>query len=301
MRGQPGAAGVVTNNLAALGAQHSVIGYIGRDGLGYTLKNALISTGADITRLVETGDRFTPTYTKPIMKEVNGVNNELNRIDIINRTSNPEALNEVLVTHLEDAMLTHDGILVVEQVKNDGFGVISPLLREALSRLAEQNPKKFILVDSRHFGSAYHKVSMKTNLNEVVRAFDDIDRLNNISLEDKVSASQKCLNFLWHKNQKPSFITLGEAGISGLEESRFFHHPGFVTEGPIDIVGAGDSVLAGIGLSLCAGATPSEAAYIGNLVGSIIVQQLGTTGVATQTEILHRHQEYQEQIKGFTQ
>ena len=74
-----------------------------------------------------------------------------------------------------------------------------------------------------------------------------------------------------------------------------FHHPGVQVEGPIDIVGAGDSVLAGIGLAMCAGATPAEAAYIGNLVGSITIQQLGTTGIATQADLLNRHYQYQKQ------
>ncbi len=55
---------------------------------------------------------------------------------------------------------------------------------------------------------------------------------------------------------------MGAGGITGTAKGQSFHHPGVQIEGPIDIVGAGDSVLAGIGLALCAGATPREAAYI---------------------------------------
>jgi bifunctional ADP-heptose synthase (sugar kinase/adenylyltransferase) len=50
-------------------------------------------------------------------------------------------------------------------------------------------------------------------------------------------------------------------------------------------------------LALCAGAMPREAAYIGNLVGSITIQQLGTTGIATQADILSSHYAYQKQLE----
>jgi rfaE bifunctional protein kinase chain/domain len=299
LRGQPGAAGVVTSNLAALGGQPSAFGFIGQDGFGYTLKNALALSGTDTTCLIETNDRFTPTYTKPIMKEVDGVSIELNRIDIINRTPNPPALNDLLVNHLEQALLTHDGILILEQVSKDGCGAVSPLLRDEVSKLAAQYPQKVILVDSRHFGLAYRNVALKTNLLEAISALHHIDEeFSIIDLNDKVAASLTCSKALWDTYQKPIFITLGEVGISGIDNGDFFHHPGFITAGPIDIVGAGDSVLAGIGLSLCAGASPKEAAYVGNLVGSVIVQQIGTTGLATQEDVRQRHVEYQNQLKG---
>jgi sugar/nucleoside kinase (ribokinase family) len=45
--------------------------------------------------------------------------------------------------------------------------------------------------------------------------------------------------------------------------------------------------------ALLAGATPVEAATIGNLVASITVQQLGTTGTASQAQVLGRWHETQ--------
>lgn len=299
IRGQPGAAGVVTNNLVALGADVSAIGYVGQDGYGYTLKNALSMTGVDTSRLVESKDRYTPTYIKPMMKEVDGFYNELNRIDVINRTPNPQVLNALLVEHFEQALLSHDAILLLEQVRTDGCGAISPLLRSALSQLAIQYPQKVILVDSRHYSFEYDNVSLKMNLPEAIKALDIItNKTKTIDLNDQVKASVQCLKTLWDQNKKPIFITLGKHGITCIDNNHTFHYPGFIQDGPIDVVGAGDSVLAGIGLALCAGANPEQAAYIGNLIGSITVQKIGTTGVATPEEILQRHQAYQNQLKG---
>ena len=299
LRGQPGAAGVVTNNLAALGAQHSVIAYVGQDGNGYTLKKALHEKGADTTHLVETDQRFTPTYIKPMMKELDAGNMELNRMDIINRSPNPESLNGTLVEHLKQAIRTHDGILVVEQVQQDGFGVLSPVLRETLSQLAREHQDKIVMVDSRHFASAYQAVSLKMNIHEAVRAVAKLDSSKAlIEPKNTISSAKLLVSILWEVHKRPVFITLGDQGVFGTDSGYEFHVPGYKITGPVDIVGAGDSVLAGIGLAMCAGTTAQEAAYIGNLVGSITVQQLGTTGIATQEDILRRHHEYQQQIRG---
>jgi sugar/nucleoside kinase (ribokinase family) len=61
--------------------------------------------------------------------------------------------------------------------------------------------------------------------------------------------------------------------------------------GPIDIVGAGDAATSGIVTSLLCGATEEEAAQVGNLVASITIQQLGTTGTASPAQVIARFRE----------
>ncbi|MDY6873411.1 MAG: hypothetical protein SVR81_05525, partial [Chloroflexota bacterium] len=169
-RGQPGAAGVVTNNLNGLGAASAAIGYTGQDGNGYTLRQALASREVDLSLFIASGERFTPTYTKPMMREVDGTIIELNRIDLINRSPNPESLNEALAANVRQALETYDGLLVVEQVRQDGYGTLSPIVRQALSEAAAAHPDKPVIVDSRHFAAAYEGVGLKLNLTEAVRA-----------------------------------------------------------------------------------------------------------------------------------
>jgi len=293
-RGQPGAAGVVTNNLVALGAQAAAIGYTGQDGNGFTLRQALQARQVSLEYFLETSERFTPTYTKPMMQEVDNANIELNRIDLINRSPNPETLNQSLAENVLKAIETYDGILVVEQVQQDGFGTLSPTVRKALSKASALHPEKPVMIDSRHFAAEYVGVSLKMNISEAVKA---VNALQGTTLEadEDPQIAHICTQALWEKNNRPTFVTLGANGITGMADDGPFHHPGVQVEGPIDIVGAGDSVLAGIGLAMCAGATPAEAAYIGNLVGSITIQQLGTTGIATQADLLNRHYQYQKQ------
>ena len=90
------------------------------------------------------------------------------------------------------------------------------------------------------------------------------------------------------------FLTRGAAGITVCTPETTTPVPGITIEGPLDIVGAGDSASAGIMMGLAAGASLAEAAVIGNLVASITVQQLGTTGTAGPGQVRKRFQEYAE-------
>ena len=297
LRGQPGTAGVVTNNLRALGVETAAICFLGDDGNGFTMRQALENNQVNTDYVIIAEDRFTPTYTKPMMKEIDDRIVEQNRIDIINRTPNSPELNQALAENLRRAAEEYDGILVVEQVNRDGYGNLSPLVRSVLSEIARRYPEKVIIADSRHFTDRYRNISLKMNLSEAIQAAQNLGI--DLDLNETTRSSspvQSCVRAFWEFSKKPVFITLGEEGICGMSEGEYFHHPGYHVQGPVDIVGAGDSVMAGLGLAFCVGATPQEAAYVGNLVGSVTVEQIGTTGIATIEDLRRRHLEYQSQI-----
>ena len=69
-------------------------------------------------------------------------------------------------------------------------------------------------------------------------------------------------------------------------------------EPPIDIVGAGDSVLAGLAMALGAGAAPAEAAELGNLAGGVVVKKIGTTGTADVEELAEMREAVQREQAG---
>jgi phosphoglycolate phosphatase-like HAD superfamily hydrolase len=62
--------------------------------------------------------------------------------------------------------------------------------------------------------------------------------------------------------------------------------PGIQVMGPTDPVGAGDTMLAGIALTLAAGHPPFEAAAFGNLAAWITTQKLRQTGTASPDELV---------------
>ena len=81
-------------------------------------------------------------------------------------------------------------------------------------------------------------------------------------------------------------LVLGPGQADGVAEV-----PAYPVSGPIDPVGAGDSTAAGLASALAGGATLLQAAAFGNLVASITVQQLGTTGTASPEALRQRRRQ----------
>src|SRR5437763_1006488 len=104
VRSQPGAAGTVINNLAALGVTRiRAVSVIGDDGEGYELRRALERLGVlDTTRVFATPERRTPTYTKPLLRHTEQPPRELNRLDIKNREPLPDPLEDLVLEALGD-------------------------------------------------------------------------------------------------------------------------------------------------------------------------------------------------------
>jgi sugar/nucleoside kinase (ribokinase family) len=92
---------------------------------------------------------------------------------------------------------------------------------------------------------------------------------------------------------RPVFLTAGEQGLSVIvpENRKPAIVPAYPVQGPIDICGAGDSCSAGLICAMISGATHAEAAAFGNLIASITIQQIGTTGTATPRQVRQRWSE----------
>ena len=87
-------------------------------------------------------------------------------------------------------------------------------------------------------------------------------------------------------NGRTVFVSLSERGILGAEPKKNPEHvPALPLRGPIDIVGAGDSVTANLATALAAGATVKEALELASVASSHVIHQLGTTGAASVADI----------------
>jgi rfaE bifunctional protein kinase chain/domain len=282
IRQSPGAAGTVTSNLAALqvGAIHAV-GAIGDDGHGYELRQGLQRTRVEMAHLLILEELSTPTYTKPMVIQEDGSERESDRVDIRNRRPLSEAVQERIVAGLEALLPELSGVIVADQVAEAGLGVVTPWVRERLAELAEAYPQVIFLADSRAHIADFRGLTIKPNRREAALG---------LGLDDEAEAQHLAPmgRQLAERNGRPVFITLGAEGILACDADTATHVAGVPVSGPIDIVGAGDSATAGIVSALCAGATLAEAALFGNLVASITIQQIGTTGTATPGQVLQR-------------
>ena len=169
VRCQPGAAGTVTNNLRAMGVNVLAAGIVGDDGEGFELLRALDMTGVNVDALVIRSDRFTPTYTKPMLREPDGSAYELNRLDIKNRTPLAADAEDQLITHLRGLLPRVHGVIIADQVQEADCGVITERVREELSALAQAYPTVAFLADSRG-ASAYMRTSSSSRTRAKRRA-----------------------------------------------------------------------------------------------------------------------------------
>ncbi len=291
----PGAAGTVTNNLKALGVGTVfTIGLIGEDGFGKTLLTRLNESGCITDYMISDPNCVTPTYLKPIHRGFEDIENEGPRFDIENRTPMSERIEKEILNKCHKCIPDVDGIIIGDQMAHENYGVITEHVREELCLLAASYPEKIFFADSRTRIGKYKNVIIKPNRYEAQRALDP-------HLNEKTVDSENAKNYamkLAEQSQNTVFITLGEDGILVYHKDLLTHIDGIEIDEEIDPVGAGDSVSAGIVSTLCTMGKEKAvlAAYVGNLVASITVTQIGTTGVAYPEEILERHKNQIESI-----
>jgi len=275
VRNSPGALGTVMNNLAALGVGLLVpVTAIGDDGHAYDLLREVRKLPVDPTNILCLPDRLTPTYTKPLRQDAAGKCRELNRLDVRTRGPLSAAATAEICRRVEEVFRTSDGLIVLDQLVDEDCGVVNSTVRGAVEELARQHPQKLVFVDSRRFLGRFAAGVLKGNRSEVQLASGESDAMRGAAR-------------LSQRTGRPAFCTAGDSGIivarSGQEPQVVSGYP---ISGPIDIVGAGDAATSGVVAGLLSGASEVEAAALGNLVASITIQQLGTTGTATPEQVL---------------
>jgi rfaE bifunctional protein kinase chain/domain len=283
VRRYPGAAGTVVNNLRALDVNVVALGIVGDDGEGDDLRRGLGLIGVDGDGLIRTPGRFTPTYLKPMLRQGDSSARELNRLDTKNRTPLPVEIEIEVITRLRGLLPRVQSVVIADQVSERNCGVITDRVREVLSEFARAYPDEMLVADSRERIGEFRDVILKPNAREATCA---------TGLADLAAAGRELLR----RTHRPVVVTHGDRGMFIFDHEGERHVPAIPVAGPIDVVGAGDSAMAGLVAALCAGGALAEAALVGNLAASITIQQLGITGTATRAQVLARFEEDRAQL-----
>lgn len=295
VRQSPGAAGTVVTNLCSLGVNVLALGVSGDDGNGYVLRRKLQEKGVDLRGMLELPGYDTPTYTKPMMRELDGYEHELNRMDIKHRVPLTREIEDALINQLHALLPEADGMLIIDQVQERNCGVITDRIRAEISQMALKYPEKIISADSRDYLELFENVILKSNVRESLRAA----QMDSQESEPPTAAAERCARVLTSRTHRPVIITLGSSGLFLAEKAGIpgCTLPSIPVTGPIDVVGAGDSVNAAVGSALCTGATLKEAGILGNLAASVVIQQIGTTGCATPQQLLAQFDAHSELLE----
>jgi len=272
-----GGASNVVANLAALNpSEIRAIGVIGDDIFGRELVRQLKELDVETDSLViqkEDFDSF--VFGKRYIGD-----KEKTRIDYGFLNLRTRETDEQILKYLRQAISDYDVVIFNQQVpgsiNNEDF------LRKT-NQLFREFDDKIVLLDSRHYGDKFEKVYRKTNdieaslLNGV-----EADSSCVIILED----AKRYAKELYEKSNKPVFVTRGASGILVIDSQGLHEIPGIQLLKKLNTVGAGDTTISAIALSLAADFNPAEAAEFANYAAAVTIQKLFRTGTASPQEII---------------
>jgi D-beta-D-heptose 7-phosphate kinase/D-beta-D-heptose 1-phosphate adenosyltransferase len=260
-----GGAGNVAHNVRALGGEAVLAAVIGRDVAGDRIRESLEVAGVGAALALADGDRPTTVKTRIVAHHQQVVRADRERSDDI-----PRALEDALFEQVARA-LPGCGALVLSDYQK---GVVTPRLMSAVLGLARRR-RVPVLVDPkvRHF-RLYRRVALVTpNQKEAEEASGIAIRTD----RDLRAAGERILKVL---GCGAVLITRGEQGMSLFPAGgRAVHLPTTARE-VFDVTGAGDTVIATVGLALGAGASLAEAAMLANHAAGVVVGKLGTATAA---------------------
>jgi rfaE bifunctional protein kinase chain/domain len=269
-----GGAANVAHNLAVLGARASLIGIIGDDAAGRTLRAQLTAAGVNGDGLVVDPDR--PTTEK--VRVVTERNQQVARIDYEQDTDASGAVESAIIDAVRRSAPDAKALLVSDYLKGAiTRPVIEVLQRDRPASLSGAHPPLIIDPKIPHL-SCYAGATIVTPNHHEAEVATHI-RIRN---DDDAQAAARA--FRDRARCEAVLITRGEQGMWLSEPAAEGSIPAVARE-VADVTGAGDTVVATLALALAAGATMSGAAMLANQAAGIVVGKFGPATV-TREELI---------------
>ena len=255
-----GGAANVARNVAALGAQTTILGIVGKDEPGQRVFDLLNSSGVDSQLEIEAD---VPTIVK---LRVIARQQQLIRLDF------EEAPSETALAHklerFESLVGTADVVILSDYGKG-ALGQVALMIEQARAQ------NKMILVDPK--GNDYEKyrganvlTPNRSELRQVVGQW-----INEEDLTKRAQDLRKSLNL------QALLLTRSEEGMSLYTEAGMTHVKAQARE-VFDVSGAGDTVIATLAVALAAQWPLEKAMALANRAGGIVVGKLGTATVTSE-------------------
>ncbi len=274
----PGGAANVVNNLCALGAVASIVGVVGEDSAGNTLREKLNEEGADTSGLVVTPTRPTTRKTRVMAHSQHDNRQQIVRVDHERRDPVDADTQARLRAVLQTALPACDALLLSDYQKGLlGASLLDAAVSQAraLGKVITGNLKPPAI------GSHARLTVLTLNVSEASVATGLIldDHADDGTLREAGRMLRR------RSGAEYVLITRGAQGLTlfGPQDTQTTvpAHPVEVFDG----AGAGDTVISTLTLALAAGATPLEAVTLANYAGAMAVRKVGVATV-TRAEIL---------------
>jgi D-beta-D-heptose 7-phosphate kinase/D-beta-D-heptose 1-phosphate adenosyltransferase len=280
-----GGAGNVINNLVALGCRVVACSVIGGDDNGTLLHHAFTGKGVDVSGVFQDPLRATTKKTRVV-----AANQQIVRIDRESKEDISAEFEERILGFINERASHFKAILISDY----GKGVLTQKILDGIISVGRRM-KVPVVVDpkGRDYGR-YNGASILTPNRKEAEIAAGITILDEDSL---MAAARKLIGDV---DLDALLITRSEQGMSlFLRGGETVHIPTVARE-VYDVTGAGDTVLAVLGLALACGRDYADAAQLANMAAGIAVAKVGTSTVSPGEiidAVAHGHRDSETKIK----
>lgn len=264
-------------NVASLGGNAVLIGVLGEDLNGAALLEKLYSSGVNCDFVISSKDIQTTTKVRVLAGQHYAARQQVIRIDYENKQNLSAEAIEQLKANLIKASDAADAIILSDY----NYGVANQEIFEIAETISVER-KIPLLVDSRFRLNDFKKATTATPNQE------EIEQILGADFTEK-----DCVELCQSLGYEALLITRGNEGMLLIESEgavRNFEAVG--AKEPVDVTGAGDTVIAVYALGLACGLGFAESARMANHAGGIVVMKKGTASVKTE-ELLASLQNYE--------
>lgn len=267
----PGGAANCAVNLASLGAKVSLISVVGKDAAGEDLLKKLADAGVDTTTIVSVDNVQTTTKVRILAGHSHSNRQQVIRVDYEDSPLTDAELHAELLWKLKNQVADAKAVVVSDY----NYGVVDATAVDFLRGVAHTKSLP-VLVDSRSRLSAYEGLTSATPNEDEVEHVIDEPIVSTSQLETAATELRSRLNFA------ALLVTRGANGMMLIEKDLSpLHIEAVGAHQPVDVTGAGDTVIATFALSLASGSSFVDAALLANHAGGVVVMKRGTAFVTT--------------------
>ena len=263
MSSSPGGAGNVAVSVAALGG-HPVLVSVGGEGPeGRELHAGLAERGVDPSDVI-----LSPTRRTTVKTRIIAHNQQLLRIDEEETHPIDPPLVEELLARIEALLPFVTAVILSDYAK----GVLTPEVLSGIIGRARRLGLP-VLVDPK--GSDYARYNGASLLTPNRAEAFLVAGLQ----QDHAKVADAGAHLMDSLAIDALLITEGESGMTLFERRDSPIHLPATARVVYDVTGAGDAVIATVGLTLGAGGSLRMATYLANLAGGLAVEQVGTATI----------------------
>lgn len=265
-----GGAAIVASHIRALGAKCTLISIVGDDIESRFIKDLLKSQSIDDQLII---DKSRPTTFK---KRYIVENQKLFRVSKLEEKSVSAHIEELIIKKLDETLKVADALVISDFV----YGVVTPRVLKSAIEIAKRYNTP--IVGDLQCSSQVGNVAKFNGFSLICPN----EREARLALQDKESSiEQLSQKLLFETSSKSLIMKLGSDGFivyCRTKDNQIVSQPfPALSANPIDVSGAGDSLLSVMAIGLASGQEVMECAAIGCCMASRAVEIMGNIPVSS--------------------